>query len=171
LLPDWDTELVNFYNNHTFDKKVWLCCTYIEKNAPEWGINKSYGKLNNLRKQELFNDYKGLIPAEHRVSISTTPLILSKDMWNKVGGFSEEFSPGIGSEIDLAKKLWDIGFRDFVGVRSSIVYHFQSKSTDRLVDRNSLCKKRDLTFDRIHEMPIHVFREDFLRKGSIWNAR
>ena len=30
-------------------------------------------------------------------------------MWMKVGGFSEEFNPGIASDPDFNMKLWNLG--------------------------------------------------------------
>ena len=36
---------------------------------------------------------------------------LYQKTWNKVGGFSEEFSPGLGSDPDFNMKLWNIGVR------------------------------------------------------------
>ena len=44
----------------------------------------------------------------------------------KVGGFSEEFSPGAGSDPDLNMKLWNEGVRIFKCLNQSRVYHFGS---------------------------------------------
>ena len=41
------------------------------------------------------------------------PHIVHKDTWNKVGGFSDEFFPGTGSDPDLNMKLWNAGVRIF----------------------------------------------------------
>ena len=47
-------------------------------------------------------------------------------MWNRVGGFSEEFFPGTGSDPDLNMKLWQEGVRIFKGINNFKVYHFGS---------------------------------------------
>ena len=47
-------------------------------------------------------------------------------MWNKVGGFSEEYFPGTGSDPDLNMKLWRQGVRIFKGINDFKVYHFGS---------------------------------------------
>ena len=52
--------------------------------------------------------------------------LIHKSIWNKVGGFSEEYFPGTGSDPDLNKKLWDLGVRVFKGIGCSKVYHFGS---------------------------------------------
>jgi len=52
-----------------------------------------------------------------------------------VGGYSTEFSPGMYSDPDFSKKLWDAGVRDFKGIAASKAYHFMSKTVGR-VKRN-----------------------------------
>ena len=54
------------------------------------------------------------------------PHLIHKEMWNKVGGFSEEFFPGTGSDPDLNMKLWQQGVRIFKGINNFKVYHFGS---------------------------------------------
>jgi glycosyltransferase involved in cell wall biosynthesis len=54
------------------------------------------------------------------------PHLIHKEMWNKVGGFSEEFFPGTGSDPDLNMKLWLEGVRIFKGINDFKVYHFGS---------------------------------------------
>jgi len=54
------------------------------------------------------------------------PHLIHKDIWNKVGGFSEEFDPGDGSDPDLCLKLWNIGVRVFMCIGDFKVYHFES---------------------------------------------
>ena len=44
------------------------------------------------------------------------PSLIPKTTWNKVNGFSEEFSPGLGSDPDFNMKLWRIGVRIFKGL-------------------------------------------------------
>ena len=52
-------------------------------------------------------------------------------MWDVVGGFSEEFFPGTGSDPDLNMKLWNQGVRIFKGINDFKVYHFGSIVTRR----------------------------------------
>jgi hypothetical protein len=59
--------------------------------------------------------------------------LVHKNLWNKVGGYSETYSPGFYSDPDFAMKLWQNGVRDFKGFGKSLVYHFKCKSTGRVV--------------------------------------
>ena len=56
------------------------------------------------------------------------PSLIPRSTWDKVGGFSEEFSPGLGSDPDFNMKLWKIGVRVFKGLGGCRVYHFSSIS-------------------------------------------
>ena len=56
------------------------------------------------------------------------PSLIPLSTWNKVGGFSEEFSPGLGSDPDFNMKLWNLGVRLFKGLGDCRVYHFSSLS-------------------------------------------
>ena len=44
-----------------------------------------------------FNDLQGSHWAPH---------LIPRDLWERVGGFSEEFNPGFASDPDLNMKLW-----------------------------------------------------------------
>ena len=62
--------------------------------------------LENYNKV-LFHDFQGTTWAPSLVPIKT---------WNKVGGFSEEYTYGLGSDPDFNMKLWNIGVRLFLKV-------------------------------------------------------
>jgi hypothetical protein len=50
-----------------------------------------------------------------------------------VGGYSEEFSPGIYSNPDFSMEMWQACVRVFKGVGKSRVYCFISKSTGKVI--------------------------------------
>ena len=60
------------------------------------------------------------------------PNVVHKDIWDLVGGYSVEFSPGMYSDTDFSAKLWMAGIRVFKGVNASRVYHFEARSTGRV---------------------------------------
>jgi len=60
------------------------------------------------------------------------PTVVSRDLWHRVGGYSTEFSPGMGSDNDFSMKLWHAGCRIFLGVGDSLFYHFARASTARI---------------------------------------
>ncbi len=54
------------------------------------------------------------------------PSLVHKNIWDKVGGLSEEYFPGSGSDPDFNMKLWKLGIRIFKGINDFKVYHFGS---------------------------------------------
>lgn len=64
------------------------------------------------------------------------PSIVSKKLWDEVGGYSEAYSPGFYSDPDFAMKLWKAGVRDYRGFGKSLVYHFKCQSTGRVTKNN-----------------------------------
>jgi GT2 family glycosyltransferase len=60
------------------------------------------------------------------------PTLVPRELWHRVGGYSLEFSPGMGSDNDFSMKLWHAGCRVFLGVGDSLVYHFAKTSTGRI---------------------------------------
>ena len=57
------------------------------------------------------------------------PHLIHRELWTKIGGFSEEFNPGDGSDPDLCMKLWLNNVRIFKGISKFKVYHFNSLTT------------------------------------------
>lgn len=64
------------------------------------------------------------------------PNIVATSTWDLVGGYSVEFSPGMYSDPDFSKKLWDCGVRNFKGLSNVRAYHFMSKSVGRIKKNN-----------------------------------
>ena len=124
--PNWDLVLKNevdtiehkyFYFSGTMmhNGQIDFDCGDTPKTFDEKKFIKEYLNYNHY-------DFQGSTWAPH---------LIHKDIWNKVGGFSEEFFPGTGSDPDLNKKLWNIGVRVFKGINDFKVYHFGSIVTRR----------------------------------------
>jgi glycosyltransferase involved in cell wall biosynthesis len=84
------------------------------------------------------------------------PTLVHRRWWFRCGGYSTELSPGMSSDNDFSMKLWHAGCRHFIGVGDSLVYHFQCKSTGKVVKndgRRQFLDKWGLTqsaFDRYY---------------------
>jgi glycosyltransferase involved in cell wall biosynthesis len=61
------------------------------------------------------------------------PNVVHRELWNLVGGYSVELTPGFYSDPDFSMKLWKAGVREFRGIAASKVYHFRQVSTGRIV--------------------------------------
>jgi len=132
-LPKWDSILLE--NIQSFKTKLFMISgTMIEpKTRNPCAIEAYFGNsIETFQEKELLNHFQELhIPDWY--GSCWPPFVLHRDTWNSIGGFSEEFSPGMSSENDLAMKLWNSGCRIFLGLGQSLVYHFQCKSTGRVM--------------------------------------
>ncbi len=89
------------------------------------------------------------------------PNIIHRKIWDLVGGYSIEFSPGLYSDPDFSMKLWKAGLRLFKGIGASRVYHFGGKSTIRMVRNRGY-----YTFISKWGMSARTFTKNFLRSGE-----
>ena len=119
--PGWDEVLKNeveaIGHNNFYFSGVMMNNGPIRFNA---GSDiKSFDENKVLNEYQNYNhyDFQGSTWAPH---------LLHRELWEKVGGFSEEFFPGTGSDPDLNMKLWKEGVRVFKGVNNCKVYHFGS---------------------------------------------
>ena len=87
--------------------------------------------FKNFNEKKLLDNYQK-IPFHNLQGSHWAPHIIHKELWDKIGGFSEEFDPGFGSDPDLNMKLWNEGVRIFKGVHKSRVYHFGSLTTRKI---------------------------------------
>ncbi len=119
--PDWDIVLLNELKNIN-NNLFYLSGTMVQNGQVHLDCGDS---LNNFNENKLLDEYKNI--KFHDFQGSTwAPHLIHKELWNKVGGFSEEFFPGTGSDPDLNMKLWNEGVRIFKGLQNFKVYHFGS---------------------------------------------
>ena len=120
--PGWDEELKNEIEK-IGHKRFYVSGTMIgttgEKSL-DCGDN-----IYNFNERKLLDNFKKLNFYDFQGS-TWAPHLIHKDLWNKVGGFSEEFYPGTGSDPDLNRKLWRENVRIFKGLGKCLVFHFGS---------------------------------------------
>ena len=130
-----------------FKSYIYLDCGNSHSNFNEDKLLKELPKIK-------FNDFQGSHWQPSLVPLTT---------WNKVGGFSMEFSPGLGSDPDFSMKLWKIGVRLFKGLGSCRVYHFSSISLRKRAWNNGA-----KTFLLKWGISIKFFKKYYLRSDSVF---
>ena len=123
--PGWDIALSNQINELNTNA-YYLSGSMIEKNSGHIQINCG-NDHKDFDEAKLLREYNKIKFIDHQGS-HWAPHLIHKDYWDKIGGFSEEFNPGIGSDPDLNMKLWKSGVRIFKGLSDFRVYHFGSVS-------------------------------------------
>ena len=171
FLPEWDQHLkkeIDLIN----DTKFYLSSTQIgplpsDNLKPNHIYYNAGTNINNFNETDLLNNYKNLKFYDLQGS-HWAPHVIHKEIWEKVGGFSEEFDPGFGSDPDLNMKLWKQGVRIFKGVNLSRTYHFGSQTTrknDKIVRNNA-----NKTFLNKWGITIDFFTKYYLNRGDVYES-
>jgi len=163
--PNWDKELMNEIQQigHPY---FFLSSTAIEPVASSnCAIEKNFGTdLSSFKENELLEQFDKLEMLDWAGS-TWPPNIVHKDIWDLVGGYSIEFSPGMYSDPDFSMKLWLAGIKIFKGVSKSRVYHFGSKSVKR-VKKN----KGYYTFISKWKISSSTVMKYYLKRGNKYDG-
>ena len=159
--PNWDKVLLDEVKSLNHDD-FYLSGTMIEPNSGhivcDFGID-----LDTFKENELLSKYKNINFYDHQ-GTHFAPHLVSKKMWDKVGGFSEEFNPGIGSDPDFNMKLWKEGVRIFKGLNDFKVYHFGSLTTRK--KKNFIQNRGDKTFLKKWGFSTKFFKKYYLKSKT-----
>ena len=161
--PEWDINFKNELNKLPDNSDFFLSGTMVQ--PFESYINLNCGTtIENFNEKKLleelprikFNDFQGT---------HWQPSLIPVKTWNKVGGFSEEFSPGLGSDPDFNMKLWNIGVRLFKGLGNCRVYHFSSMSLRKKAWNNGA-----KTFLLKWGISIKFFKKHYLKSDQVFHG-
>jgi hypothetical protein len=164
LLPRWDTyladEIEQIGHNYFF-----LSATTIEPRVTKSNhcniAPYDYGRdVSDFDEKRLLAEFESL-EKEDWNGATWPPNIVHRSMWELVGGYSIEFTPGMYSDPDFSMKLWQAGVRYFKGVAKSRAYHFLSRSTGRI-------KKNNGSKQFLHKWGItnSTFGKYYIRRGT-----
>lgn len=163
VCPKWDTFFFDDIDNIGHDK-FFISATMIEpnySNNPCVIFSNEFGNdITNFDETKLLENYDKIDKSDWS-GATWPPNIVSKKIWDLVGGYSVEFSPGMYSDPDFSMKLWNSGVRYFKGLGQSRVFHFQCKTTHRITKNNG--KKQ---FVKKWGITNSNFGQDYLRSGK-----
>lgn len=131
--PHWDDALLEEIKKLP-DNRFCFSATSIQRHSLKHTpmIQADYGdSIDNFREEDLLLHYAAFTSIDWHGAICP-PNIIHRDIWDLIGGYSVEFSPGLGSDPDLVCKLYYCGIRMTKGVSASRVYHFECKSTGKV---------------------------------------
>lgn len=165
VLPGWDTALVNEIESIP-DNMFYLSGTMIQ---PNWKldvcINANYGTSpETFDEEKLLREYTSY-EKEDWQGATWPPSLVHRDVWDMVGGYSVELSPGMYSDPDFTAKLWLVGVRYLKGLGNCRVYHFETKSTGRVAKNDG-----SLQFLMKWGMTNSTLRRDISRIGEPFSA-
>ncbi len=165
--PNWDTTLANEINKIGHNN-FYLSGTMIEINGK---IKLDCGDtVENFDEHKLLNSFQNVKSFDFQGS-TWAPHLIHKEVWNSVGGFSEEYFPGTGSDPDLNMKLWNKGIRIFKGLKDCKVYHFGSIVTRKFKDKSIKTEsgsKGGKIFLLKWGISIKFFRKYYLKSDTVF---
>ena len=167
VCPGWDKALYDeiqaighkmfFLSSTLIQPRPFFCKSVI---APA-----DYGQsVESFDEERLLREYKYLKHYDWKGS-TWPPNVVHRDVWDLVGGYSIEYSPGMYSDPDFSAKLWKAGVRLFKGVDRSRVYHFEARSTHRVVKNDGSTQ-----FLRKWGITSGSFIRDILQRGEPWDS-
>ena len=125
--------------------------------------------IDDFDEKKFLNNYKDLNYYDFQ-GTTWAPTLVHKDIWKKVGGFSEEFFPGTGSDPDFNMKLWKLGVRIFKGINDCKVYHFGSntlrKKPKEIKKNSKYGSKGAKIFLLKWGITIKFFKRFYLKSGT-----
>ncbi|MFM7020567.1 MAG: glycosyltransferase family 2 protein [Aquirufa sp.] len=160
-LPGWDLllkqEIEACPNEYFF-----ISSTMIEPRAQSsCSIEANYGtSMSTFEEARLLAEYQSFDKPDWQ-GATWPPNVVHKKLWDEVGGYSIEFTPGMYSDPDFSMKLWQAGVRLFKGLGQSRVYHFGSISVKRVKQNRGYYQ-----FIRKWGMTSSTLSEYYLRRGE-----
>ena len=167
--PEWDTTMISEVKK--IGHKNFYLSGIMMNNGP---LKYNCGDdLNNFNENKLLSNYKDINHYDFQGS-TWAPHLIHKELWNKVGGFSEEYYPGTGSDPDLNMKLWNLGVRIFKGLNNCKVYHFGSIVTRKYKKHPTIKTESGSKGAKIFLLKwgisIKFFKKHFLRSDLPYNG-
>lgn len=178
FLPGWDIGIdhqIGYFNKHYKipERDILINPVMIE---PTGNHNLVIAPFDFGRRPDSLSEtnlitFSNMCRISNRIPIRYSdlgPFCIDKKLFFEIGGYSEEFSPAIGSDNDLTKKAWDAGCQTIVSCPQSLVYHMQCSSTSRLKDYHIHAQSRDQKFKKMFGITVVEFHKEQLKRGTIW---
>ena len=167
--PDWDVVLKNEVDS--IGHNNFYLSGVMMNNGP---IKFDAGSdIKNFDENKVLNEYQNYNHYDFQGS-TWAPHLLHRDLWEKVGGFSEEFFPGTGSDPDLNMKLWEEGVRVFKGLNNCKVYHFGSIVTRKYKNHPTIITESGSKGGKIFLLKwgitIKFFKKFYLRSDQKYDG-
>ena len=161
--PEWDSILSNEINKIGHEN-FYLSGTMMNEGQIKFDCG---GTPDEFDENKFLKEYKNFNYFDFQGS-TWAPSIVHKDIWKKVGGLSEEFFPGNGSDPDFNMKLWKEGVRIFKGLNDFKVYHFGSITTRK--KKNFTLNRGDKIFLKKWGITTKFFKKYYLKSRTKYNG-
>ena len=166
--PNWD-EILEKEVKKIGHNNFYISGTMMNEGQIDFNCGET---LNDFDEKKFLDNYKNYNYYDFQGS-TWAPSLVHRDIWNKVGGLSEEYFPGTGSDPDFNMKLWNLGIRIFKGINDFKVYHFGSTVLRKKLNKISK-NKYGSTGAKIFLLKwgisIKFFKKYYLKSDTIYNG-
>ena len=167
--PDWD-EILYKEVKKIGHNNFYLSGTMMHQGQIDFNCGNNPSEFNE---KKFLDEYKNFNFYDFQGS-TWAPSLVHRSIWNKVGGFSEEYFPGTGSDPDFNFKLWKIGIRIFKGINDFKVYHFGSivlrKKLNEVNVNNKYGSRGAKLFLLKWGISIKFFKKFYLKSNEKFNG-
>ena len=167
--PEWDSILKNEINKIGHNN-FYLSGTMMNEGQITFNCGNTPDEFDE---NKFLSEYKNYNHFDFQGS-TWAPSIVHRDLWIKVGGLSEEFFPGTGSDPDFNMKLWNLGIRIFKGINNFKVYHFGSivlrKKLNKMNNKSKFGSIGAKIFLLKWGISIKFFKKFYLQSNTIYKG-
>lgn len=146
VTPNWDVALIRklnyniFYQFLTVPQFQPLPKVINPRNRSNLTTNApfNFGRTpETWQEQEFLSKWWDLRQIKEDIIKGLAPVFGRKELWDKIGGFDEEYWPGFGTDPDLAAKVYFAAKKEgkpyeFRGVADCGMYHFTNITTSKI---------------------------------------
>jgi len=159
--PGWDTAFVRKINPDIFYQYLTPVMFEPRWENPTCNTPLNYGICpDTWQEQKFLSEWMAVRQIKEDIISGNVPTLVSRDLWNCVGGYDEEYWPGFGTDPDLVAKIY---FRakkegmpyEFRGVADCCLYHFQCVSTARIENHSFYRGRAHKRFEEKWGMEFH----------------
>jgi len=167
--PNWD-KILHEEVKKIGHNKFYLSGTMMNEGQIKFNCGNT---LDEFNEKKFLDEYKNYNFYDFQGS-TWAPSLVHRSIWDRVGGLSEEYFPGNGSDPDFNMKLWNLGVRIFKGINKFKVYHFGSivlrKKLNKTKSKNKYGSKSSKLFLLKWGISIKFFKEFYLRSTEKYNG-
>ena len=167
--PNWD-KILHEEVKKIGHNKFYLSGTMMNEGQIKFNCGNTPDEFNE---KKFLDEYKNYNFYDFQGS-TWAPSLVHRSIWDKVGGLSEEYFPGNGSDPDFNMKLWNLGVRIFKGINKFKVYHFGSivlrKKLNKIKNKNKYGSKSSKFFLLKWGISIKFFKKFYLRSSEKYNG-
>ena len=169
FLPGWDNVLLKEIKSIPHNK-FYLSGIMMNNGPLKFDCGNT---LDTFNEKKLLDNFQNINHYDFQGS-TWAPHLIHKSLWDEVGGFSEEYFPGTGSDPDLNMKLWNKGVRIFKGINKFKVYHFGSIVTRKYKDHPTIITESGSRGGKIFLLKwgvsINFFKRFILNSDKIYKS-